>query len=100
LRKFQQISAHPRVKKASVDFGPSLIADVEATEAMQPSQGAFDHPATDTEAAAMRGAPAREDGEDALRPKPIAMGLGVVAAVALNYVRLASGAAALATNPR
>ena len=37
-----------------MDVRAAFVAQREAAEAMQPGQGAFDNPAEDTEAAAMR----------------------------------------------
>ena len=53
---------------------------------MKPGVRTFDHPAEDAEAAAVRRSAAREDRDDALRPQPVAMRLGVVAAIALDHI--------------
>ena len=41
-------------EKGFVDVRAAFVAQREAAEAMQPGQGAFDNPAEDAEAAAMR----------------------------------------------
>ena len=46
--------AQPRRGKGFVDVRAGFVAQREAAEAMQPGQGAFDNPAEDAEAAAMR----------------------------------------------
>jgi len=46
--------AQPRRGKGFVDVRAAFVAQREAAEAMQPGQGAFDNPAEDGEAAAMR----------------------------------------------
>src|SRR6516164_6390692 len=46
--------AQPRRGKGFVDVGEAFVAQREAAEAMQTGQGAFDNPAEDAEAAAMR----------------------------------------------
>jgi len=46
--------AQPRRGKGFVDVRAAFVAQREAAEAMQPGQGAFDNPAEDAEAAAMR----------------------------------------------
>lgn len=46
--------AQPSVRKASWTSARRFVAQREAAEAMQPGQGAFDNPAEDAEAAAMR----------------------------------------------
>jgi hypothetical protein len=69
----------------------ALVSDREAAETMQPRDGAFDHPPTDAQAAAVRGASASEDRGDAARPQAVAVRLGVVAAVALERTGPATG---------
>jgi len=83
-----------------MDLGASFVPHVESPEAMQPGQGALHDPATDAEATAVRRAAAREDRDDALRAQPIAVRLGVIAAVPLKRVRLATRTAAAAANGR
>src|SRR5215471_15869060 len=46
--------AQPRREKGFVEVRAAFVAQCEAAEAMQPRQGAFDNPAEDAEAAAMR----------------------------------------------
>jgi hypothetical protein len=54
-----------------VDVGAALVADREATKAVEPGDRAFDHPPTGAEAAAMRRAPARQDRRDPARPETV-----------------------------
>ena len=83
-----------------MDIGASFVADREAAEAMEPRDCPFDDPPDDAEAAAMRGAAAREDGDDALREQPIAMRLRVVAAIALEDAGATAGTPAPAADRR
>ena len=76
-----------------MDIRASFVADREAAKAMEPGDRPFDDPAHDAEAAAVRGAPARDDGDDPLREQPIAMRLRVVAAIALEDAGAAAGTA-------
>lgn len=64
--------------------GTAFIADSESTEAVEPGDGAFHHPPTGAESAAVRRAPPRQDRDNATRPKPIAVRLGVIASIALQ----------------
>ena len=73
-----------------MDVGPAFVADGEASEAVQPGDRALDDPSADAEAAAVRCPPARQDRRDAARPEAVAMGLGIVAAVALERTWLAT----------
>ena len=50
-----------------MDVRAAFVAQREAAEAMQPGQGAFDNPAEDAEAAAMRTAGLGHHRHDALR---------------------------------
>jgi hypothetical protein len=76
-----------------MDIVASFVPDGEAAIAMEPRVRAFDDPARDAQAAAMRRPPTREDRDDALGVQTIAMGLGVVAPVPLENVRAAAGPA-------
>ena len=58
--------AQPRRGKGFVDVRAAFVAQREAAEAMQPGQGAFDNPAEDAEAAAMRTAGLGHHRHDAL----------------------------------
>jgi hypothetical protein len=81
-----------------MDIVASFVPDGEAAIAMKPCVRAFDDPATDAQAAAMRRPPTGQDRDDALRVEAIAMGLGVVAPVALEGIRTAAGPAAPAAD--
>lgn len=81
-----------------MDIGAAFIANGQPSEAMQPSDGPFDDPPADAEAAAMRRPTPREDWRDTAGPETVAVRLGVVAAVALKYTRLSAGAAASAAH--
>ena len=69
-----------------MDIRAGFVADCEAAEAMEPGDCPFDDPPHDAEAAAVGCAAGRDHRDDALRVQPIAMRLGVVAAVALDDV--------------
>lgn len=77
-----------------MDVGAALVAHGEAPETLQPCDGALDYPPTDTEAAAMWGASAGEDRNDAARPQPVPVRLGVIAAVTLERIGFPAGSSA------
>ena len=81
-----------------MDIVASFVPDREAAIAMEPGVRAFDDPATDAQAAAIRRSPPGQDRDDALCKEAIAMGLGVVASVALEGIRAAAGPAAPAAD--
>jgi hypothetical protein len=81
-----------------MDIVASFVPDGEAAIAMEPRVRTFDDPARDTQAAAMGRPPTGEDRDDALGVQTIAMGLGVIAPVALEDVRAAAGPAAPAAD--
>ena len=81
-----------------MDIVASFVPDREAAIAMEPGVRAFDDPATDAQAAAIRRSPPGEDRDDALGKEAIAMRLRVVAAVALEGIRAAAGPAAPAAD--
>ena len=83
-----------------MDVRATFVAHREATKAMQPGVRPFDHPAEDAEAAAVRRAAPREDRDDALRSEPVAMRLGVVAAIALDHIGPTPGPAATSPDRR
>jgi hypothetical protein len=74
-----------------MDIVASFVPDREAAIAMEPGVRAFDDPAADAQAAAIRRPPTGQDRDDALSVEAIAMGLGVVASVALEDTRAAAG---------
>ena len=71
--------------------GASLIADVEAAEAMKPGEGAFDDPPRLPETAAVRCPALGQLGPNPAAVQLVAMGLGIVAAVPLDTVGLPAG---------
>jgi hypothetical protein len=83
-----------------MDIGAAFVADGEPAEAVEPGDRPFDDPTADTQSAAMRRAAARQNRRDPAGPKPIAMGLGVVAAVSLQRARLLPGATAATADGR
>ena len=64
----------------------SFVPNTKATELMQPREGSFHHPSVDPEATAVVGPPFREHGGDLPVPEYLAMGFGVIPAVALERV--------------
>ncbi len=72
-----------------MDVGPALVTQREAAKAMEPRQGAFDHPAQDAEAAAVRTPGLRDDGENALSGEARVAGGGPIRAITLDDARLA-----------
>ena len=83
-----------------MDTGPTLVADGQPTEPMEPRQGALDDPPRAPEATAMVGAPFGELGPNAPAVEDVAMRLRVVGAVALDQRRLAHRPAGTATHGR
>ncbi len=81
-----------------MDIGTAFVADGEATKAVQPGDGSLNDPPADAEATPMRRSTPCEDRRDAPGPQAVAMGLGVVAAVALERPRLPARAPATATH--
>jgi hypothetical protein len=66
-RRFEELPADQGAanrQERLVDVGSPLVAHDEATETMEPGQRAFDDPATDAEAAAVRGATSGQDRDD------------------------------------
>jgi hypothetical protein len=75
-----------------VNTGSTFVAQVEATEPMQPGQCAFDDPPRPTEPTAMGRATFGELSVDPAAVQRVAMRLRVVAPIALNQGRLADRA--------
>lgn len=65
-----------------VDVVSPLPADAKTSEAVQPGDGALDHPTVNTEAGSVRDTAAGDDWFDALRPDEPTVLVVVVAAVA------------------
>ena len=74
-----------------VDVGTAFPAHAQAAELMQPAEGALHHPAMNTQAAAMRGQTACQDGGDAAHPQRLPVRFGVVSPVALHPLGSAAG---------
>ena len=83
-----------------MDVVPPFVADAEASELMQPGDGAFDHPAEDTQAAPVWRIAASQDGDDALRAQLLPVRVRVVGAIALDTLRSVPGPAPCATDRR
>jgi len=64
-----------------VELGPSLEANEQSPELVQPGEGALDDPAIATEAGAMRSLATGDLWSDAAPPELAAMPLGVIAAI-------------------
>jgi hypothetical protein len=71
-----------------MDAGAALVADGETAKPVEPRQRAFDDPAGPAQATAVRCAALRELRGDPPALELVAMGLRVVAAVALHQLRL------------
>ena len=83
-----------------MDAGASFIADVEASESMQPSQRAFDDPPSLSETAAVWGPALRQLGPHPTPMQLVPMALGIVTAVALDTRGLMAGPAGPAAQDR
>ena len=64
-----------------MDVVPSVVANAEAAESMQPCDGPFDDPAKSAESAAVAMIAARDEGEDPVAAELLAMSRGVVGAI-------------------
>ena len=83
-----------------VDVVASFPADAQASEAVEPGDGALDHPAEDAQARAVRLASFGDHGSDAALPEQAAVLVVVVAAVGEECVGSVSGPADDAGNGR
>jgi len=79
-----------------VDARPTFIAHVQAAKLMEPRQRAFGNPARPPEATAMSSPAFGQLRLDPVAVEGVAVGLRIVAAVALDKVRLAPWATKLA----
>lgn len=70
-----------------MDVGTSLIAHAQTSEAMQPGDGPFDHPAGEPQATAMFGVAPGNLGADSQFAQLLSMRLGVVSTVGLDELR-------------
>jgi len=77
-----------------VHRGQALIAHTQASELMQPCDGALDHPSGFTQATAVRGAAPGDLGTDTLTCQQSAQRVGVVGTIRLNQCGLAARRAA------
>ena len=80
-------------KKRLVDVGAPLPANAQAAEAVQPREGALDHPAVDAQPASVRGAALGDEGLDPAGSQLASVRLGVVAAVGVEGQRSPSRSA-------
>lgn len=71
-----------------VDVGSTFPADTKSFEAVEPGEGALDHPSVGTQAAPMRCAAAGDDGQDQTGSDLVAVGVVVIAAVREYRLRL------------
>ncbi|KJK41027.1 hypothetical protein UK15_04370 [Streptomyces variegatus] len=78
--------ADGEAEEGFVDVVASLPADAQAAEAVQPGDGAFDDPAEDAQAGAMRLSSFGDRGPDAALPQESPVSVVVVAAVGEEYV--------------
>ena len=78
----------------------AFVSDGQAAKPVQPRDRAFDDPAGPAQATAVRCAPPRELGRDAAVAELIAVGLGVIGAIALHQPRLADRASGSAAERR
>ena len=83
-----------------MDVSPAFVAKRQAPEAVQPGEGAFDNPAEDAEAAAVRASRAGDDGQDASGPEAGVAGGRRVGAIALDDAGFLAGASWTAAHGR
>ena len=76
----------------------SFVTTAQATELVEPSQCALDHPAIEAEATPVRRVALRQERLNAQLPQPFAMRLGVIAPVALHHLGTLAGATRFATH--
>ena len=82
-----------------MDIGPTLVADAESAELMEPTQRPFDHPACFAQTAAMGLADLGQHIFDAKALKEEAVGLTAIGAVALNRIGTPPRAPHLSPHP-
>lgn len=83
-----------------MDLWASFVPNTKATELVQPREGSFHHPSGDPEATAVFGSPFRENGRDLPVTECLAMGFGVIPAVALERLWFLPGPPRLAPDWR
>ena len=70
-----------------MNISTPFVTDAQATELMQPTERAFDHPAGFVQAAAMRPAGARQSSGDAQSAQPPLMRTAAIGPIALHHLR-------------
>jgi hypothetical protein len=83
-----------------MDIGAALVSDRQAAKPVELRDGAFDDPSADAQTTAVWHAASREDEDNAACPEPVAVGLGIVGAVAQERAGLAARAAPAAADRR
>jgi hypothetical protein len=83
-----------------MDVGAALVTNGQASESVEPGDGAFDDPATDAKATAVRGATTRQHGHDAACPQAVAVRLRIIPAVTLECAGSAARTPAAAPHRR
>jgi len=83
-----------------MDVRPSLIANTQSSELVQPGEGALDHPPIDAQAAAVFFIASRKNGLDASSAKLFTVRLGIVSPIALHTSWTASRTTFLALKGR
>ena len=68
-------------------LGPSLVADEQALEIVQPGEGALHHPAHAPQSRAVPGLAAGDKGRDAQLAQLVAVAVGVVASISDDACR-------------
>ena len=81
-----------------MDVVQSLVADIQATKAVRPSDGTFHYPSGHAQAATVLGATPRDQGTRATALEYLAVELRIIAAVALHQCWTAGGPAAAVSN--
>ncbi len=83
-----------------MNVGAAFVANAQASELMQPSDGALHHPTGHAQATAVLGVAASNLGANAAGGQRPAVRLGVIAAVGLNPNGAVAGCPAFAGNRR
>jgi hypothetical protein len=83
-----------------VDLRQPFVPDAQPAELVQPGERAFHDPAIPAQSAAVRRAALGQLGSNAVRTESTAVRVGIVAAVAVEAVRPAAGAALLSPDRR
>jgi len=74
-------------EKSLMNICAALVTDAQATELVQPTEGAFDHPAGFAQAAAMRPTFACQSPGDAQSAQPTLMRTAAISPIALHHLR-------------